>query len=147
MANIVRFDPFREIATLREDVNRLFSRAVGDSGEERGWLPAVDAVETDEALVITAELPGMEPSDIDVRITDSLLTISGERRHEETSGEGAKRRIERSYGRFERSMTLPPNVNADEVTARCDKGVLTVRVPKAQQPEPRRVAVEGGQAA
>ena len=144
MASLVRFDPFREITSLRDDMNRLFSRTLGDSagsGSGNMWSPAVDIFDTADAIVLRAELPGLDAEDIDIEVDDNVLTLSGERRFEERLEEGRYYRVERAYGRFQRSVTLPQNVKADEISAAVDRGVLEVRVPKADEARPRKIAV------
>lgn len=149
MPSVVRFDPFREITTLRDEMNRLFSRSVGDGGgtAAASWTPAVDIVDQKDAIVLKAELPGLAVEDIDIEVHDDVLTISGERRFEETVEEGRYYRVERAYGRFSRSVGLPQNVKADAITASFDRGVLEVRVPKADEVLPRKIAVSAGAAA
>jgi HSP20 family protein len=145
MPSVVRFDPFREITTLREDMNRLFSRSLGDSpAAVNAWSPAVDIFDAPDAIVLKAELPGINPDDIDIEVDDNVLSITGERRFEEHVEEGRYHRVERAYGRFQRSITLPPNVRADQITAGVENGVLEVRVPKAEEAKPRKIAVKPG---
>ena len=99
MPALVRFDPFRDITTLRDEMNRLFSRAVGDGvGSGSTWTPAVDIFDTDDAIVLKAELPGLKTEDIDIEIDDNVLTLRGERRFEEKVEEGRYYRLERAYG-------------------------------------------------
>lgn len=142
MASLVRFDPFREITSLRDDMNRLFSRTLGDSpAAGNTWSPAVDIFDTADAIVLRAELPGLDAEDIEIEVDDNVLTLSGERRFEERVEEGRYYRVERAYGRFQRSVTLPQNVKADEISASVDRGVLEVRVPKADEAKPRKIAV------
>ena len=97
-----------------------------------------------EAVVLKAELPGLSAEDIDIEIDDNVLTLRGERRFEEVVEEGRYYRLERAYGHFQRSVTLPPGVKADEISANFDDGVLTVRVPKADEVKPRKIAVGAG---
>jgi HSP20 family protein len=142
MPAVVRFDPFREITSLRDEMNRLFSRTVGDGvSSGSAWTPAVDIFDTEEAIVLRAELPGLGPDDIDIEIDDNVLTLKGERRFQETVDEGRFYRLERAYGHFQRSVTLPQGVKADEISADVDNGVLTVRVPKADEVKPRKIAI------
>jgi HSP20 family protein len=148
MPAVVRFDPFRDITTLRDDMNRLFARTLGDSpAAANTWSPAVDIFDTPDAIVLKAELPGIDPADIDIEVDDNVLTLNGERRFEERVEEGRYYRVERAYGRFQRSVTLPQNVKADQISANVDHGVLEVRVPKADEAKPRKIAVQGSGAA
>ena len=143
MPAVVRFDPFRDITSLRDEMNRLFTRTLGEGGSSAGaaWTPAVDIFDAADAIVLKAELPGLSPDDIDIEIDESVLTLKGERRFEETVEEGRYYRVERAYGAFQRSVTLPQSVKADEITATFEHGVLTVRVPKADEVKPRKIAV------
>lgn len=147
MPAVVRFDPFRDIATLREDMNRLFSRTLGDApAADAAWSPALDIRETADALVLSVEVPGIDADAIDIEVEDNVLTIGGERRFEERGEDEHHHRVERVYGRFARSVTLPQNVRADDIEASLDRGVLKVRVPKAEEAKPRKVAVRSGTA-
>ena len=145
MPAVARFDPFRDITTLRDEMNRLFNRTVGDGvSSGSAWTPAVDIFDTDQAIVLRAELPGLTPEDIDIEIDDKVLTLKGERRFEETVQEGRYYRLERAYGHFQRNVTLPQGVKPDEISASFDNGVLSVRVPKAEEVRPRKIAVGAG---
>ena len=148
---IVRWEPLRELSSLQTEVNRLFDTVfdaprAGTGTGHRRWIPAMDLVETDEHFVLRADLPGMKEDDVKIEVEDSTLTLSGERKSEhEANGEGYHR-VERSYGAFSRSLTLPKGVDPSAVTANFDRGVLEVRIPKPEERKPRRVAiaVEGG---
>lgn len=142
MPAVVRFDPFRDITSLRDEMNRLFSRTIGEGGAAgSAWTPAVDIFDASDAIVLKAELPGLAADDIDIEVDDNVLTLKGERRFEDTVEEGRYYRLERAYGTFQRSVTLPQGVKADDITATFEKGVLTVRVPKADEVKPRKIAV------
>ncbi|MEQ8834201.1 MAG: Hsp20/alpha crystallin family protein [Miltoncostaeaceae bacterium] len=148
MPALVRFDPFREITTLREDMNRLFSRTLGDAPEAAStWSPAVDIFDAPEAIVLKAELPGLDAGDIQIEVDDNVLTLRGERRFEDRVEEGRYHRVERAYGAFQRTITLPQNVRADAITANVERGVLEVRVPKAEEARPRKIEVQASGAA
>jgi HSP20 family protein len=148
MSAVVRFDPFRDITSLRDEMNRLFTRTLGEgSSAGSAWTPAVDIFDAAGAIVLKAELPGLSPDDIDIEVDDNVLTLKGERRFEEKVEEGRYYRVERAYGSFQRSVTLPQGVKADEITASFDSGVLTVRVPKADEVKPRKIAVAAGSTA
>jgi HSP20 family protein len=144
---LVRWDPFRDLTALQTEVNRLFSRASGDVTDRQSWTPAVDVVETDDAIVLKAELAGMDPADINIEVQDNVLTVSGERRFQEEVKEDKYYRIERRYGSFSRSLALPPTADETKVEAKYDNGLLEITVPKAEIAKPKKitVAVGGGQ--
>jgi HSP20 family protein len=145
MPALVRFDPFRDLTTLRDEMNRLFTRTLGEgSSSGSAWTPAWDIFDTADAIVLRAELPGLSAEDIDIEVDDNVLTLKGERRFEDKVEEGRYYRLERAYGNFQRSVTLPQGVKADDITATFDRGVLTVRVPKAEEVKPRKIAVGPG---
>ena len=149
---IVRWEPFRELNTLQNEMNRLFntvfdtpSGGTGNGGTMRRWLPAMDLVETDDHFVLRADLPGMSEDDVKIELEDNTLTVSGERKAEhESEGEGYYR-VERASGSFSRSLTLPQGVDAEAVAASFDRGVLEVRIPKPEQRKPRRIEIGAGQ--
>jgi HSP20 family protein len=142
---LVRWDPFRDLTALQTEVNRLFSRAGGgDVSERQSWTPAVDVVETDEAIVLKAELAGMDPTDINIEVQDNVLTVSGERRFEEEVKEDKFYRIERRYGSFSRSLTLPPTADEGKVEAKYENGLLQITVPKAEIAKPKKITVSIG---
>ena len=146
---IVRYDPFRDLRTLQEEVNRLFStnltRAFGDDeGIGRGiWAPSVDIYENKDQIVLEAELPGMKQEDFDLSIENNVITLRGERRFEKTDESDNYHRVERSYGAFTRSFTLPQTVSADEARAEYSNGVLRVTLPKREETKSRRIEVTG----
>jgi HSP20 family protein len=144
---LVRWDTPREIDTLQSDVNRLFDGFFGRRESPslgRRWIPAMDVIETDDHLVLRADLPGMERGDIEIEVKDNVLTVAGERKAEhEEKGEGFHR-VERSFGRFSRSLDLPQGIAADEVDARFDRGVLEVRIPKPEERKPTRIEIAAG---
>jgi HSP20 family protein len=141
---IVRWEPFRELSSLQTEMNRLFNAAFETSpgnGGARRWTPAMDLLETDEHFVLRADLPGMTESDVNIELEDNVLTVSGERKAEhEAKGEGFYR-VERSFGAFSRSLTLPKGINPDTVTAGFENGVLEVRVPKPEERKPRKIMI------
>ena len=144
---IVRYDPFRDLRTLQEEVNRLFStnltRAFGDDeGIGRGaWSPSVDIFENKDQIVVEAELPGMKQDDFDLSIENNVITLRGERRFEKTQEADNYHRVERSYGAFTRSFTLPQTVSGEGATAEYNNGVLRVTLPKREEAKPRRIQV------
>lgn len=143
---LVRWDPLREMDSLQGDLNRMFDRFFeGRTGDSiRRWIPAMDLVETDDSLVLRADLPGVTEEDVAIEIQDGVLTISGERRaDDEEKGEGFHR-VERAFGRFSRSLALPQGTNPDRVDANFDNGVLEVRMPKPEERKPRRVQIGKG---
>ena len=145
---IVRWEPLREFGTLQNEMNRLFntvfdSPAPGNGGTLRRWLPPMDLVETEDHFVLRADLPGMSESDVNIELEDNVLTLSGERKAEhETKNEGYYR-VERAFGSFSRSLTLPKGIDAEAVTANFDRGVLEIRVPKPEERKPRRIEIAG----
>jgi HSP20 family protein len=148
---IVRWEPFRELSTLQSEMNRLFNSVfdsptgTGNGGAARRWLPAMDIVETDDDFVLRADLPGIDEDDVKIEFEDGTLTISGERKAEHQTKNEGYYRVERSYGSFSRSLTLPQGVNPESVSANFDRGVLEVRIPKPEERKPRRIEIGGGQ--
>lgn len=146
--SIVRYDPFRDLRTLQEEVNRLFStnltRAFGDEGIGRGaWAPSVDIYENKDQIVLEAELPGMKQDEFDLSIENNVITLRGERKFEKTEETDNYHRVERSYGSFTRSFTLPQTVSAEGATAEYNNGVLRVTLPKREETKARRIQVTG----
>jgi HSP20 family protein len=142
---LVRWDPIRELDSLQGDMNRLFDRffegRAPNGGGSRRWIPAMDLVETDDALILRGDLPGMSEDDVEIEIKDNVLTVSGERTSEhEQKGEGYHR-VERAFGSFSRSLSLPQGVEADKIAANFDNGVLEVRIPKPAEAQPTRVQI------
>jgi HSP20 family protein len=131
-------------------MNRLFGTVfdthTGDGGAPRRWIPAMDLVEEADEFVLRADLPGVREEDVKVELEDNVLTVAGERRAEHERTADGYRRIERSSGSFARSLTLPEGIDPDSVSARFERGVLEVRVPKPEQRKPRRVAIDVGAA-
>ncbi|PIU93124.1 MAG: hypothetical protein COZ06_18270 [Armatimonadetes bacterium CG_4_10_14_3_um_filter_66_18] len=144
--SLVRWDPWREMSSLRQSVERAFDDAFHGEGEggatpERAWAPRCDIKETDSALVVSADLPGMKLEDIAVELHGDALTLKGERRYvSEETGENVHR-VERAYGSFYRTFTFGVPVNPEGVTAGYKDGVLTVNVPKAEEAKPKRVEI------
>ena len=144
MANITRFDPFGEMMTLREAMNSLFEESFVNPSPGRGpglTMP-VNVSETNDTFVVEASLPGVRSEDLDITLQDNVLTISGEVRQEQTSGERPNyHRIERRYGRVSRSLSLPTQVQADKVEANLEQGILRIEIPKAEEVKPRKITV------
>lgn len=147
MATLVRWEPFREIAALQNDMGRLMSAFLGQANGEttgRPWVPAVDVWETEKELVYAFDLPGTPEDKISVEFDDGALTISGEReRTDEVRNEGFYR-YERRFGSFSRTVGLPQGVTEDDVKADYRDGVLQIKVTKPEAPKPRRIQVGSG---
>jgi HSP20 family protein len=145
---IVRLDPFREMAALQDRVNRMFADAYNRRGEDdlsaRGsWVPAVDIYETDgKELVLKVELPDVAREDITLQVENNTLTISGQKKMEKEIKEEQYHRVERAYGAFSRSFTLPPTVDAGAIGAEFKNGVLTVTLPRREEAKPRQIQVQ-----
>ena len=148
---IVRWEPLRELSSLQNEMNRLFNTAFdAPSGASapvmRRWVPAMDLVESADHFLLRADLPGMSEEDIEIELEDGTLTVSGERKAEHEQREEGFYRVERAFGAFSRSLTLPKGIDADAVSASFDRGVLEIRIPKPEARKPRRISiVNGGQ--
>jgi HSP20 family protein len=147
---VVRWEPLRELGTLQNEMNRLFntvfdtpSSGGGNGGTLRRWMPPMDLVESGDHFVLRADLPGMSEEDVKIELEDGTLTISGERKAEHETKEEGYYRVERAFGSFSRSLTLPKGVNPDQVSASFDRGVLEVRIPKPEERKPRRIEIGG----
>ena len=145
---IVRWDPFDVFLGAQEDLNRLFRRnwmssAAGEKGLATGgtWAPAVDIYESGDAFTVEAELPGIDPKDIDVSFDDGVLNLRGERKLEKEVKEENYYRVERAYGMFQRAIRLPSDVDAEKVNAAYDNGVLKVTIPKTKPKSPKSIPV------
>jgi len=140
-----RWDPFRELSSIQNELNRLFGRTYGVEGGEElraaGWVPPVDVAETQDRFVITTELPGLRSDDVEISVENPVLRIQGERRFYEQKGEDDFHRIERRFGSFARSITLPSTADPDGIQASFDAGVLTIEVPKKDEAKPRKIQV------
>jgi HSP20 family protein len=144
MNSINRCGPNRDFSGLQEHLNRLFEGGYpsrGDNSNLTSWVPAVDIYETENELVIKADLPEINDKDLDVRIENNTLTIRGERKFEQKVKEGSHLRTERTYGSFSRSFSLPNTVNTEIIKAEYKNGVLTVELPKRAESKPRQVKV------
>jgi HSP20 family protein len=144
--SVTRWDPFQDLQSFRDEMNRTMSRWLGrEEGDEpapRRWMPALDVTETKDAYNIDVEVPGLKPEDINVTVDQGMLTIQGERRSEEEKGDRSYHRIERRYGSFRRSITLPRDVDASRVQAKYDNGVLHLEVPKSESSQSKRIEVK-----
>lgn len=148
MSNMTRFDPFNEMMSLREAMNSLLEDSFVNPSYSRGQAPitmAMDVAETKDGFVVEASLPGIKPEDLDINLQDNVLTISGEVRREETTGDKPNyHRVERRFGRFSRSISLPTQVDAEKIQASLNQGVLRLDLPKAEAVKPRKITVNSG---
>jgi HSP20 family protein len=147
MRAIARWEPFRGVSALQDQVNRLFNEGFERTGEESSlsaWSPAVDIYETEHELDVKADLPDVDPKDLDIRVENNLLTIRGERKFEKKVSEENYLRVERSYGSFARSFTLANTVNPDAIKAEYQNGVLTLSIPKREEAKPKQIKVNVG---
>jgi len=145
--SIVRYDPFRDLRTLQEEVNRLFTgnfaRTFDDEGIARGsWSPNVDIYENKDQIVLEAELPGMKREDFDVSVENNIITLRGERHFEKKEDSDNYHRVERAYGSFTRSFTLPNTVSSEGTSADYSNGVLRVTLPKREETKARRIEIK-----
>lgn len=136
-------DPFRELHTFQNQVNRLFDEALGGQreGATSTWAPPVDVKETRDALIFTAELPGFKVEELNLRVENGVLSLEGERKFEQESSDKNWHRVERAYGRFFRSFALPGNIDAEKVSANLTDGVLTVQLAKREEAKPKAVQI------
>lgn len=149
---IVRWEPFRDLLTTQDRFNRLFNDHFanafgGDQLNAKGWTPAVDIYETDQNLVIKAELPGIDPKDLEVRVEDGTLYLKGERKYEREVKEESYHRVERSYGSFARTFSLPRTINTEDIKADYKDGILTLTMPKREEAKPKTVKINVAHAA
>lgn len=145
--NVVKYDPFRELRSLQDEMTRLFSGVGGVNREDTlrgGWNPSVDIYEGKDNLVIEAELPGMKREDFELSIENNVLTLSGERNFEKKTDGANYHRVERAYGTFTRSFTLPQTVTADGARAEFNNGILRVTLPKREETKARKIEIFGG---
>ena len=143
--NIARFEPWTFVDLLRRDLDRLADprRVVGnDHDSVADWIPAVDIFEEQDRYVLRADVPGVDPQDINVSMDNGVLNVSGERRAEARSENASAQRIERVAGRFFRHFTLPESTDAEGITAKCSNGILEVSIPKLPEVQARRITVE-----
>jgi HSP20 family protein len=146
---IARWDPFREFVTIQDRLNRLFRESQGTEGREEAlttstFAPPVDVYEDEHNITLKIEVPGIEEKDIDVRIENNTLTVHGERKFEKEEKEENYRRVERQYGSFTRTFTLPPTVDSEKVEANYEKGVLKVKLAKKAEAKPKQIKVNVG---
>jgi HSP20 family protein len=149
MTVLTRFQPFREVSTLQDRLNRLFREPYNEAGRDEslstsGFAPAVDVYEDEHQVTLKIEVPGIDEKDIDVRVENNTLTVHGERKIEKEEKEENYRRVERQYGSFTRTFTLPTTVDSENVSATYDKGVLKVTLPKKAEAKPKQIKVNVG---
>src|SRR5215218_3220967 len=155
MATMTRWDPFQDLRSAQDEMAQMspmLAHALGLHGQPHGsarvtaWAPALDISERKDAYLVTVELPGVEADDLDITMEDGLLTIQGERQFTSESSEEQFHRIERRYGAFRRAITLPAQVQAEQIEASFDNGVLQIVVPKMEEAKPKRIQVRPGRA-
>jgi HSP20 family protein len=147
MANIVRWDPIRDMVSLREAMDRLFEESFV---RPRGWTGtsegagtlALDVFEDENEVTVKASIPGIKPEDIDISVTGDVLTIKGETKEEKEEKQGNYHLRERRYGAFQRSITLPTQINADKANADFKNGVLTLALPKVEEVKPKSIQIK-----
>jgi len=149
MTLLTRWDPFREFVTLQDRMNRLFRDSYGPEGKDEAltksaFAPPVDVYEDEHNVTLKIEVPGIDEKDIDVRIENNTLSVHGERKFEKEEKEENYRRVERQYGSFTRTFTLPNTVNHDTVQADYDKGVLKIKLAKKAEAKPKQIKVNVG---
>ena len=148
MTVLTRWEPFRELSALQNRMNRLFEEQYGGGREESltngAFAPPVDIYEDEHSIQLKLEVPGIDEKDLDIRVENNVLTVSGERKFEKEEKEENFRRVERRYGSFSRSFTLPNTVNTDDIQAEYTNGVLNVRLAKRAEAKPKQIKVNIG---
>ena len=149
MTVLTRFEPFREFSNLQDRINRVFRESYAPEGRDESltnssFAPAVDVYEDEHTVTLKIEVPGIDEKDIDVRIENNTLTVHGERKIEKEEKEENYRRVERQYGSFTRTFTLPTTVDSENVSANYDKGVLKIALPKKAEAKPKQIKVNVG---
>lgn len=143
---IVKYNPFRELRTMQDQMNRMldmaWNREFGEELKEGVWQPPVDIYEDEHSVVIKAEIPDVDQKDIDIRIENNTLTIRGERKHSSEVKKENYYRVERYFGQFQRSFSLPQSIDQEQVQASCDKGILTITLPKREETKPKQISVQ-----
>ena len=148
---LIRWEPVAELNTIQNEMNRLFNTFFDQPGQTgrgngtmRRWLPPMDLIETPDHYVLRADLPGLSDGDVNVQLEANVLTISGERKAEHEDQQEGYYRLERAFGAFSRSLTLPDGVDPDGIQAHFDRGVLEIRIPKPEQKKPKTVQITLG---
>jgi HSP20 family protein len=141
---LVRYEPWSMLDQLRKEMERAFERSGGETGNvvTSDWTPAVDIKESDNAFTIIADIPGVDPKDIEVHMENGMLTIKGERESEKKEEKEGYKRVERSYGSFYRRFSMPDTANADKIEAKSKNGVLEITIPKHEKVQPRKISVQ-----
>lgn len=143
MAFLTRYDPFRDLSRLQEEMSRLFDERLASGGAESlGWTPACDIFEDNDEVVIRAALAGVDPKDVDIRFENGTLTLKGERKMEKEEKKDNYHRVEMSYGFFTRNFSLPSTVDPDKISASARNGVLEVHLPKRAEAKPKSIQVK-----
>lgn len=148
MARLTRWDPFREMMTMRDITDRMLDKFFDEPVSEYrspNWGLALDVAENEDEFIVKASVPGINPDDLDITVTKNTLTIKGEMRHEEETEEERYHLRERRYGRFARSITLPTSVDSDRIEANYVNGVLSLHLPKTEEMKPKRIEVRSGE--
>jgi HSP20 family protein len=146
---LMRWNPTRDLLSIRDDMNRMFNEFFGRTEGQEGtwlsgaWTPPVDIHETDDALILKAELPGFSKNDVNVELKDNTLTLKGQRQEEKEVKEEQFHRRERAYGSFQRTFMLPASVDAEKVTANYKDGILELRLPKRETAKAKRISISG----
>jgi HSP20 family protein len=149
MTVLTRWEPFRDFATLQDRINRVFRDTYSQGGQDQSlatssFAPAVDVYEDEHNVTLKVEVPGIDEKDIDIRLENNTLTVHGERKIEKEEKEENYRRVERQYGSFTRTFTLPTTLDSENVSANYDKGVLSITLPKKAEAKPRQINVNVG---
>ena len=140
--SLIRLNPYRNLVSLPQELNRFFNDFGLDTwNTDTVWSPAVDITETEDGFEVKAEIPGMKKDEIKINYEDDMLTLSGERNHEKEQKDKNFHRIERHYGKFQRSFHLPNHVKADAIKANYKNGVLTVNIPKSEEAKPKEIEI------
>ena len=146
--SLMRWRPTHDLTGMREEMNRLFDNFFSGLPERRKglleseWAPSIDVAETDEEIVVTAELPGVKQEEVDITIADDVLILKGEKKEEKEVKEKNYHRIERSYGSFQRSISLPTGTEASKAKATYKDGILSVTIPKAEEAKPKQIKID-----
>jgi len=143
---IIRWRPFRDMISIQDEMNRLFDDFFGrpitrPEWAEAAWCPCVDVSETKDDVIINTEIPGMSKDDVKVSVQDNILTLSGEKKQEKVEKDANYHRMERSYGSFSRSFTLPTSVQPDKVKANYKDGILRITLPKSEEVKPKQIPI------
>ena len=143
MAIMTRFDPFRDLQRVQDEMAKLFDdRLLARGGESVGWTPKVDIFEDEEGVALRFELAGVEPKDVDIRFENGVLTLRGDRKMEKEDKRDNYHRVELAYGTFTRSFSLPATIDAEKIRAESKNGVLTVHLPKKAEAKPKSIQVK-----